>query len=67
MFKENFQNLFADFEPRIQTLINRVLKFEQENITYERIPRLKEQLDQIITEVAASKEAERARDADQSE
>ncbi len=60
MFKENLQNLFADFDPTIQTLINRVLAFEQENITYERIPRRKEQLDQIITEVAVNKETERA-------
>ena len=67
MFKENLQNLFSDFDPKIQTLISRVLKFEQENITYKTIPRLKEQLDQIITEVAVSKEAERTRVTDDSE
>lgn len=70
MFKENFQNLFADFEPEIQTLITRVLIFEQEYITHDRgrmSSKMKEELDQIITQVASSKQAERERSNDDSE
>jgi hypothetical protein len=59
MFKEHLQKLFAAYDPQIQTLITRVLVFEQENISYERVPRFKESLDQIIAQVAASNEQER--------
>lgn len=65
MFKENFQNLFADFEPEIQTLITRVLSFEQKHITHESgrmTQKMKEELDQIITQVAMSKQVGRERD-----
>lgn len=64
MFKEKLRELFTVYPPEIQTLIMRVLAFEQENISYERVPRVKEQIDEIVTQVAVSREAARGAKTD---
>ncbi|NNJ10280.1 hypothetical protein EKD04_008065 [Chloroflexales bacterium ZM16-3] len=51
MHRERLRNLFSSYEPAIQSVIDQVLQLEQEYITMDR-PRLKDQIDDIIEEVA---------------
>jgi uncharacterized protein YllA (UPF0747 family) len=57
MLQDRIRKLFADYDSTLQTVIVEVLALEQEHISYER-PRVKDQIDEIITRTA-SKEAER--------
>ena len=52
MLKEELQELFKDYDPAIQTIINEVLDFEQENIHLKQ-PQYKDTLDEIIPRVAS--------------
>ncbi|MEI6776562.1 MAG: hypothetical protein WCF99_04165 [Chloroflexales bacterium] len=51
MHHERLRNLFSGYEPAIQTIIDQVLQLEQAYITMDR-PRLKEQIDDIVEDVA---------------
>jgi len=51
MHHERLRNLFSAYDPAIQTIIDQVLKLEQAHITMDR-PRLKDQIDEIVEDVA---------------
>lgn len=51
MHRERLRDLFINYDPAIQTIIDQVLQLEQEHITMDR-PRLKDQIDEIIEDVA---------------
>lgn len=51
MHHERLRNLFSNYDPAIQAIIDQVLQLEQEYITMDR-PRLKDQIDEIIEDVA---------------
>ena len=51
LLRERLRQLFADYDLAIQSVISDVLTLEQENISIDR-PRLKEQIDEIITHIA---------------
>lgn len=51
MHRERLRNLFSNYDPGIQRIIDHVLQLEQEHITMDR-PRLKDQIDDIIEDVA---------------
>lgn len=57
MHKERLTDLFESFDPAVRNIILGVLDIEQEHISMER-PRVKEQIDEIITG-AAKKEVEK--------
>lgn len=57
MLRTHLDQLFAKYDPTIQSLISEVLVLEQAYISM-RNPHVKEQIDQIITRLAA-KELER--------
>jgi hypothetical protein len=57
MQKERLMNLFESFDPAVRSIILGVLDIEQEHISMER-PRVKEQIDEIIS-AAAKKEIEK--------
>jgi hypothetical protein len=54
MHRERLRGLFSSYEPAIQAVIDQVLQLEQEHITMDR-PRLKDQIDEIIEDVAKQK------------
>jgi len=62
MQKERLSNLFETFDPAVKNIILGVLDIEQEHISMER-PRVKEQIDEIITSVA-KKEIEKIAEED---
>lgn len=51
MHHERLRNLFSGYEPAIQSIIDQVLQLEQAHITMDR-PRLKDQIDEIVEDVA---------------
>lgn len=51
MYRERLRALFSAYDPAIQTIIAEVLQLEQKHITMDR-PRLKDQIDEIIEDVA---------------
>jgi len=51
MHHERLRNLFSNYDPAIQSIIDQVLQLEQAHITMDR-PRLKDQIDDIVEEVA---------------
>jgi hypothetical protein len=51
MHKERLSNLFETFDPAVKNIILGVLDIEQEHISMEK-PRVKEQIDEIISAVA---------------
>lgn len=51
MNRDRLRSLFSSYDPEIQFIIEQVLQLEQEHITMDR-PRLKDQIDEIITEEA---------------
>jgi hypothetical protein len=51
MHRERLRNLFINYDSAIQAIIDQVLQLEQEHITMDR-PRLKDQIDEIIEDVA---------------
>lgn len=51
MLKDRLVTLFKEYDPEIQIIIARVLTLEQEHISMER-PRIKEDVDAIIAQVA---------------
>lgn len=51
MHHERLRNLFSAYEPAIQAIIDQVLQLEQAHITMDR-PRLKDQIDEIVEDVA---------------
>ncbi|GAB4190316.1 MAG: hypothetical protein OHK0022_02950 [Roseiflexaceae bacterium] len=51
MYRDRLRALFSEQDPAIQTIIAEVLQLEQAHITLDR-PRLKEQIDEIIEDVA---------------
>lgn len=57
MHKERLTDLFESFDPVVRNIILGVLDIEQEHISMEK-PRVKEQIDEIIT-VTAKKEVEK--------
>lgn len=57
MHKERLTDLFESFDPAVRNIILGVLDIEQEHISMEK-PRVKEQIDEIIT-VTAKKEVEK--------
>ncbi|GEM_PF-1433215 len=57
MLQDRIRKLFGDYDSAIQSVIAGVLVLEQEHISYKH-PRVKDQIDEIITHTA-SKEAER--------
>jgi hypothetical protein len=57
MHKERLTSLFESFDPSVRNIILGVLDIEQEHISMEK-PRVKEQIDEIITGTA-KKEVEK--------
>lgn len=51
MHRERLRNLFSNYDAAIQAIIDQVLQLEQEHITMDR-PRLKDQIDEIVEDVA---------------
>lgn len=51
MPKNRISNLFSSYEPAIQQIVAKVGELEQRHISMER-PRIKTQIDEIITRVA---------------
>lgn len=51
MNRDRLRSLFSEFDPAIKSVIERVLRLEQEYITMDR-PRINDQIDDIITEEA---------------
>ena len=51
MIKDKLKELFKDYEPGLQRIIQEVLVLEQENISMER-PRVKEKVEDIIAREA---------------
>lgn len=51
MLKDRLRELFMAYEPSIQRIVYEVGEIEQQHISMER-PRVKEQIDEIITRVA---------------
>jgi len=51
MLREQLKALFSNYDPVIQQIIGEVGELEQRHISMER-PRIKEQIDEIITRVA---------------
>lgn len=51
MHKERLKELFKAYDPDVKNIILRVLDIEQENISMEK-PRVKEQIDKIISDSA---------------
>jgi hypothetical protein len=51
MHRERLRKLFSEYDSAIQTVIDQVLQLEQEHITIDR-PRLKDQIDEIVEDVA---------------
>lgn len=56
LLKDRLRQLFVAYDSDVQRVIAEVLDLEQQNISYER-PRLKDQIDDIITNVAEKKPA----------
>lgn len=61
MQREKLASLFEAFDPAIRTIILEVLKVEQANISMER-PRVKDEIDAIVSSVTASALAKSAGD-----
>lgn len=57
MHKDRLNSLFESFDPAVRNIILGVLDIEQEHISMEK-PRVKEQIDEIIT-AAAKKEVDK--------
>lgn len=51
MHKERLKELFKAYDPDVKNIILRVLDIEQENISMEK-PRVKEQIDKVISDSA---------------
>lgn len=56
MLTNKLQNLFDSYDPAIKSIILDVLKVEQANISYDK-PRVKDDIDSIVSSVAASEVA----------
>lgn len=56
LLKDRLRQLFVSYEPDVQRVLAEVLDLEQRYISYER-PKIKEQIDEIITRVAEKKSA----------
>ncbi len=54
MYRDRLRALFSEYDPAIQTIIDEVLRLEQEHITMDQ-PRLKEPIDEIVEQVAKQK------------
>lgn len=54
LLKDRLRQLFTSYEPDVQRVIAAVLDLEQQHISFER-PRLKDQIDDIVTKVAEKK------------
>jgi hypothetical protein len=52
MLKDQLRELFADYEPTIQTIIAEILTLEQQHISMKRPRGVSEQIDEIITRAA---------------
>ncbi|MDZ4720210.1 MAG: hypothetical protein SH847_17290 [Roseiflexaceae bacterium] len=55
LLKDRLRQMFVSYDPDIQRVLSEMLDLEQQNISYER-PRLKEQVNDIITNVAENKQ-----------
>ncbi len=51
MLKDRLKELFLTYDPAIQRIVYEVGELEQQHISMER-PRVKEQIDEIITRIA---------------
>lgn len=59
MLKDQLRELFVDYDPTLQSIIEEILTLEQEHISMKRPRGVPEQVDEIITR-AANKEIARA-------
>lgn len=52
MLNDRITQLFTQLDPTLKSVVLDVLALEQQNISYKSVPRIKEQLDEIITRTA---------------
>lgn len=62
MIKDRIRELFREYDPALQRIIHEVLLLEQEFISFDRPPKVREPIDQIVL-----REAKIAAEADSGE